>query len=151
MNKAIETIKTLRASTLNLIDGLSIEQLNKVPNGFNNNIIWNLGHLVAAQQGICYKRAGVETRVEESFFDLYKPGTKPERHISQDEFEEIKSLLVSTINQLEEDYSNSIFKEYPAFTTRYGVELASLEDAINFLPFHDGFHLGYIMALKRAI
>jgi hypothetical protein len=151
MIKAFETTKTLRASAIKLVEGLCIEQLNKVPTGFNNNIIWNLGHMVAAQQGICYKRSGVETRIEESFFERYKPGTKPEEHVNEAEIEEIKMLLVSTIDQLESDYNKDIFKEYPAFTTRYGVELASIEDAIDFLPFHEGFHMGYIIALKRAI
>ncbi|ASU35923.1 DinB family protein [Mucilaginibacter xinganensis] len=151
MSKAIETIKTIRASTVKLVEGLSNEQLNKVPEGFINNIIWNLGHMVAAQQGICYKRSGIEARIDDSFFERYKPGTKPEGHINEAEVEEIKALLVSTIDQLETDFKESLFKEYPAFTTRYGVELASVEDAINFLPFHDGLHMGYIMALKRAI
>ncbi|MDB4920841.1 DinB family protein [Mucilaginibacter sp.] len=151
MSKAIETTKTLRASTLKLVEGLSVEQLNKIPAGFNNNIIWNLGHMVAAQQGLCYARLGVETRIEDSFFERYKPGTKPEAHVTEVEIEEIKALLVSTIDQLESDYNKDVFKEYPAFTTRYGVELACVEDAINFLPFHDGLHMGYMMALKRAI
>lgn len=152
MTKSIETTKTLRAGTLKLVEGLTVEQLNKIPAGFINNIIWNLGHMVAAQQGICYKRSGVETRIEESFFELYKPGTKPEGFVTENEVEEIKELLTSTIDQLEKDYNTALlFKEYPAFTTRYGVELASVEDAIDFLPFHDGLHMGYMMALKRAI
>jgi hypothetical protein len=151
MSKAIETTKTLRASTLKLVEGLSVEQLNKVPAGFNNNIIWNLGHMVAAQQGICYARSDLQTVVEENFFSLYKPGTKPEGFICESEVDEIKALLLSTIDQLEKDHNEGLFKEYPAFTTRYGVELASVEDAINFLPFHDGLHMGYMMALKRVI
>ncbi len=151
MIKAIQTLKTLRASTLKLVEGLTIEQLNKIPNGFTNNIMWNLGHLIAAQQGVCYTRAGLATPVDQNLIGPYKPGTKPESIVSENEVEEIKALLVATIDQLEADYNKGIFKEYPAFTTRYGVELASIEDAIDFLPFHDGLHMGYIMALKRAI
>ena len=148
--KAIETIRKLRATTLVEIDGLSLEELNKVPAGFNNNIIWNIGHMVAAQQGICYKRAGLPMVVEESYFERYKPGSKPERPVTQAEVEEIKSLLFSTLYQLEKDYDDGIFTSYGSFVSRYGVELSSVTDAIEFLPFHDGFHMAYLLALRRA-
>jgi hypothetical protein len=148
--KAIKTIRKLRETTVNIIADLSLEELNKVPAGFNNNIIWNIGHMVAAQQGICYKRAGLPIIVDESYFERYKPGSKPEKPVTQEEVEEIKSLLFSTLDQLEKDHRDGIFKDYGPFVTRYGVELASVEDAIEFLPFHDGFHMGYLLALKRA-
>jgi uncharacterized damage-inducible protein DinB len=53
MIREIEIIKLPRQRILDEISHLSVEQLNKVPTGFNNNIIWNLGHMIAAQQGIC--------------------------------------------------------------------------------------------------
>ena len=52
MNDQIETIRKTRSFLLDYIKELNIEQLNKIPAGFNNNIAWNLGHLVAAQQGV---------------------------------------------------------------------------------------------------
>ncbi|MBS7563275.1 DinB family protein [Mucilaginibacter sp. Bleaf8] len=151
MNKPIEIIRKTREYLLTLVDGLTLEQLNTVPAGFNNNIIWNLGHLVAAQQGVCYRRAGFELRVDEIFFNLYKSDTKPERPVSQAEFEEIKMLFFSTIDQLEADYKENLFSNYEPWTTRYGVVIHNIDEAIGFLPYHEGLHMGYIMALKRVI
>lgn len=151
MNKSIEVIRQTRLSVLNLVQDLSIEQLNKVPSGFNNNIAWNLGHMIAAQQGICYKRAGLNTVVDQQFFDTYKPDTKPERLITIAEIETIRQLMFSTLDQLEADYKRHIFTSFQSFVTRYGVKLNSIEEVIEFLPFHEGLHMGYIMALKRAI
>lgn len=148
--KSIDIIRKLRECSLGIINELSLEELNHIPAGFNNNIAWNLGHMVAAQQGVCYKRAGLPIVVEESYFEKYKPGTIPGAPITQEELEEIKSLLFSTLDQLEKDYADGIFTNYGTFTTRYGVELASVEDAVDFLPFHDGFHMGYMLALRRA-
>jgi len=148
--KSIDTIRNLRECALGIINELSLEELNHIPAGFNNNIAWNLGHMVAAQQGVCYKRAGLPIVVEESYFERYKPGTIPGAPITQEELDEIKSLLFSTLDQLEKDYADGIFVNYGTFTTRYGVELASIEDAVDFLPFHDGFHMGYMLALRRA-
>src|ERR1700712_2340015 len=103
MNQALQIIAKPRTKVLEIIQNLSIEQTNLIPEGFRNNIIWNLGHMIAAQQGICYKRSGNDTVVSETYFDTYKPGTKPERFINVAEFEEIKGLFTLTLVKLEED------------------------------------------------
>ncbi|HWZ34930.1 MAG TPA: DinB family protein [Mucilaginibacter sp.] len=151
MTKAIETIKLTRTSLLDAVKDLSIEQLNKIPAGFNNNIIWNLAHLVAAQQNICYKRAGLEPVIEERFFTPFLPGTKPEAFISAGDVERIKGLLFSTLDQLEAGLQSGKFANYTPWTTRYGNSINSGEEAAAFLPFHEGIHTGYIWALKRVI
>ncbi len=60
-------------------------------------------------------------------------------------------MLHPNIEKLKEDFNNGIFKEYSAITTRYGVELTSAAEAIDFLQFHEGFHMGYVLSLKRLI
>ncbi len=149
MTKAIETIRKPREMLLTLLKGLSAGQLNKIPEGFNNNIIWNLGHMIAAQQGLCYKRAGLETVVGDGFFNTYKSGSKPERFIDAGEIENVNGLLFTSLDRLESDLENNVFGNYTPLTTRYGVELENIEQAIAFLPFHEGLHIGTIMALKR--
>jgi hypothetical protein len=151
MNYPIEIIRKTRENVLKMIDGLSIEQLNKIPEGFNNNLIWNIGHLVATQQGICYKRAGFPLIIDEVFFETYKSGTKPEELVDEAGLENIKQLLVSTIDQLEIDYNNKIFSNYQTWTTRYNFDITNIDEALNFVPFHEGLHTGYIMALKRTL
>lgn len=151
MRKQIEIIRKTRSFLLEQLKDLSTEQYNKIPEGFNNNIAWNLGHMIAAQQGVCYIRAGLAPRLGEDFINTFKSGTKPQRSFSASEIENIKSLLLSTLDQLEEDYGNNIFGGYSAWSTRYGVELASIDDAINFIKFHEGLHSGGSTALKRLV
>jgi hypothetical protein len=151
MTKTIEFIRTPRKLLIGLIEGLSTEQLNQVPAGFNNNIIWNMGHLIAAQEGVCYKRSGLELKTDEAFFQAYRPGTKPEGFVGSNEVERIKTLLLSTLNELQSDYDTGVFKNYTSVVTRYGMELTNVEDAINFLPFHEGLHIGCIVALKKLV
>jgi len=151
MINELEKIKKTRLFLINLVEDLSPEQLNEIPEGFNNNIVWNLGHLIATQQGICYIRSGLKVVTEEKYFLPYKPGTKPEKFIDIDEVNEVKKLLISTLDRFEADYNQHIFSVYEPVTLRYGVTLSSIDDAIGFLSFHEGLHHGYIMALKRAI
>lgn len=151
MKNKLESIQKARLFLMDLVKDLSISQLNEIPPGFNNNIIWNFGHLVAAQQGICYLRSGLKLIITEEFFNDFKPGSKPERYFSEVEFENIKKLLSSTLEQFETDYNGSIFQNYSPVTTRYGIEFTNVDDALNFIPFHDGIHCGYVMALKRVL
>ncbi len=112
MKKHLEIIRKPRLFLLNHINGLSLDQLNEIPVGFNNNIIWNMGHLIAAQQGVCYVRMGLPPYTGEDFFNRYKPGSKPEGPVTAAEVDQIKELLFSTLEQLERDYDQEIFRNY---------------------------------------
>lgn len=151
MNKQINRIKSIRLYLLELVKDLSVEQLNEIPAGFNNNIIWHLGHLTAAQQGVCYLRAGLNPVVEEKYLVLYRPGTKPEQPVAAEEADMIKDLLISPLDRFDQDLSDNIFANYTAWTTRYGVELVSIQDALEFLLFHEGLHSGHITAMKKLV
>ncbi|RVT98190.1 DinB family protein [Mucilaginibacter limnophilus] len=151
MLKAIEILYKPRTYLVKLIEGLTIEQLNQIPTGFNNNIIWNFAHMIAAQQGVCYIRAGLKTVIDEDLYMAYKPETKPEKFVDAAELDTIKQLAFFTLDKLEEDYHAGIFGGYIPWTTRYGVDINNIDEAIKFLPFHDGLHTGYIMAQRRAL
>jgi len=150
MKKEIERLKKTRIFLLDLIKDLTTEQLNEIPKGFNNNIIWNLGHLIASQQGLSYVRAGLKPIVEESLIRTYKAQTKPTSYISEEEIRTIKDVSISVLDRLEEDYNKQLFSAYEAFTTRYDVPITTIDEAINFLLFHEGLHMGYIMAMKKV-
>ncbi|CAH0257172.1 hypothetical protein SRABI27_03974 [Pedobacter sp. Bi27] len=147
----ITQIKNTRAFILELVKDLSTEQLNKIPTGFNNNIIWNIAHLTATQQNMCYIRSGLEITVEEKYFSPFLSGTKPEKFIGQEEINSIFDALLNSMDRLASDYSSDIFLKFDPWDKRYGMKLNSIEDAINFIPFHEGMHIGYIMALKKLV
>ncbi len=151
MTQQIENIKNVRKYLLNLIADLDPDQLNKTPNGFSNNIIWNLAHLTATQQRICYLRSGLKPVVQDRYITPFIPGTKPEGFIDSTEIETIKSLFISTIDELESDYKKSFFTPYEEVTVRYGVTLTNVDDAINFLLYHEGYHASIITVLKKFV
>jgi hypothetical protein len=151
LHNSIERIQKTRISLLKIIEGLTTEALNKIPERFNNNVIWNLGHLLASQQSICYVRNGIQPFIDEKFLLHYKAGTKPGEFVTAMEIGEIKSLFLQAIDQFGNDYEAGFFSGYPSWTTGYGMEIHGIEDAINFNLFHEGLHRGYIMALKRVL
>lgn len=151
MNKSHDFIRKARLVLTNTIKELSIEQLNEIPAGFNNNIIWNMGHLIATQQIVCYRRAGVDTVVDADFVNAYAPGSRPERFIAEEEVLRIQELFVTSLDRFEQDMQTAIFNNYTQWTTRAGVDINNINDVDAFLPYHEGMHVGYIMALKKAL
>ena len=73
-----ELLKATRKNILKTHEGLSIEQLNLTPEGFNNNLIWNFGHVIATQQILCYSLSGNKAFVSNDLIEAYRKGTKPE-------------------------------------------------------------------------
>lgn len=114
MNKGLDFIRKARLVQTNTINELTIEQLNEVPKGFNNNIIWNMGHLIATQQIVCYRRAGVEPMLDADFINAYAPGTKPEKFVTAEKVASIQELFFSTLDRFEEDLQSGQFINYAA-------------------------------------
>lgn len=151
MEKELYIIRNTRANFLNLLSNLSLDSVNETPYKFNNNILWNLGHIIASQQILCYKLSNLPFTVEEEIILKYRKGTKPEIFIDNNEMNKLKDHLTFTIETLSSDIEKGIFKEYNPFVTSFGLELNSIEDAIKFVAVHDGMHLGYAMALKNLV
>lgn len=151
MDKYFDIIAQTRANFIKLIEGLSIEQVNHIPEGFNNNIIWNLAHAISAQQILCYRLSGLTPVVDETFVELFKKGTKPEQFIDEEKLAYIKKLATATIEKLKLDVADQAFNNYTPYTTSYNVSLASIEDAIKFVSVHEGLHYGYATALRRLV
>lgn len=134
-----------------IIEDCSLETLNKIPKGFSNNIIWNIAHTVVTQQLLSYGLSGLPMMPSEEMVNMFRKGTKPERDLSQNEVDEIKGLLIPTIEQTKEDYHNKIFKTYQEYTVSTKSKLTNIEEALGFNHFHEGIHLGYILAFKKSI
>jgi len=133
------------------IENHSLAELNKVPAGFNNNIIWNIAHTIVTQQLLIYKLSGLPMLLSDEMVEAYRKGTKTERDLTQVEVDEIKGLLFSPINKTKEDYDNKVFKTYNQYTVSTKSTLNSVENAIEFNNFHEGIHLGYILALRKSL
>ncbi len=151
MDKQFDILRANRQLILNLIDNYSLDQLNKIPSGFKNNIAWNVGHLLVTHQLLCYKFSDLQLNVSDEMVTQYIKGTAPVGDIHQQEFEHIKTQFLPILDKFEKDYQNNIFKSYQSYTTSANVTLNSIADAIAFNNFHEGIHLGYILALKNTL
>lgn len=153
MDSTLKFIKQARTAFIELLDGLTLEQLNTVPEGFNNNIIWNFGHIVVSTQTLVYVRTGI--RQDDSFveyLDAYKKGSKPTYEVTATEVAALKTLALSTIDQIDADYKAGTFATItPYGTATYGATLETIEDVFITTAGHDNVHFGYALAQRKAL
>ena len=151
MQKHFDILIKTRQLLLKITEHLSIDQLNKIPQGFKNNIAWNIAHLAVTQQLLCYKLSGLKCLVADEMIADFQKGTAPDQPISKEEFEAIKTQFLQSPLQLEEDYNKGIFKNYSEYKTSVNITLNSVEDAIMFNTYHEGIHLGIILQLMKFV
>jgi hypothetical protein len=151
MGKSIAISRQTRNNFIQLINSLTTDQLNQIPSGMNNNIAWNFGHIIVTQQILCYTLAGLEPKMDESLVSKYRKGAKPDDYIDSTEIETLKSLASSLLDELESDLQKNIFNQYKTYTTSYGFELTSIEDAVDFFIVHESMHMGVAITLKKML
>lgn len=132
------------------LNDFSVDELNKIPKGFNNNIFWNISHIVVTQQLLVYGLSDLPMLVSKDLVDKYRKGSKPSIKVNQEEVDKIKELLFSTLKKTKEDYENGVFKNFEPYTTSTNSTITNVEKAIEFNNFHEGIHLGYILAMKKS-
>ncbi len=143
--------RVTRKNILNLLHGLSTEQLNAVPTGYKNNLVWHLGHILVTQQLLTYNLSGNKIKIAISLVDEFRKGSIPSKVYSEEEITEMKEEFVEVIDFTELDFENGTFSQFSPYETSFGVTLNSIQDAIEFNNVHEGLHMGLIMAMRKLV
>ncbi|MFK5982160.1 MAG: DinB family protein [Flavobacteriaceae bacterium] len=144
---------TLKTRTIfnNLLDTFTLEQLNIKPNGFNNTIFWNIKHIVITQQLLTYALSGLPTLISEKEIEAFRKGSKAEIEATNEDVDMLKEQLFTTLKQTKKDYNEGRFKDYNEYTVSTKSVLSNIKEALEFNNFHEGIHLGYILAMKKNL
>lgn len=140
-----------RILLLKFLEEFSLDQLNTVPKGYRNSMFWNVAHTIVTQQLLVYGLSNVPMLIDPNLVKTYRKDTKTVHEATQEELALIKTLLFSTIEQTKTDYDNGVFKNYSPYTTSLNITLSTVDEAIHFNAFHEGIHLGYILAMKNSL
>ncbi len=151
MTKQFDINRFSRNVLLALTADLTEQQFNAIPKGFNNNIAWNLGHILITQQMLTHGLAGVPFATDTALVATFGKGSTCRTNYSLKEIEAVKGAFLSALEATEKAYKNGTFKSYKTYTTSQGFSLNTIEDGIEFSNFHEGMHLGIIMALKKLV
>lgn len=151
MKHQFEIAKLSRTILLSLTKDLTEAQYNNIPKGFKNNIAWNLGHILVTQQLLIHKLSNVECTVDDTTLKYFGKGSVPRTDYTLSEIATLKSQLISAIETTIDLYNNKGFKTFNVYPTSLGYTINDVEDAISFSNYHEGIHIGIIIALKKLI
>jgi hypothetical protein len=151
LNPNLNIILQSRKASKKILDYLSIEQINKIPEGFNNNIIWNCGHIIVVQQMLTYGLTDIPMPVSKELLNEFMPGSKPNQFYDQNAVDNIKNLLFSTYEQLTEDIVSGKLMHIKPFMSALKFEITDIESAIAFDQYHEAMHMGIILSLRKLV
>lgn len=146
MTNFLELLEKKRAVLLKKTEHLTTDQYNLVPPGFNNNIIWNMGHALIISESILYNNTPFEFPIHEFDKEGFKRGTKPEVTINDNGIALIRQSLSETVplfRKLLKDIASAgshMSQSDPLHT------LIS-EESLGFMLFHEDMHFAKIQRL----
>ena len=147
LQAAAEVLIGTRQRLYHALKGLTQEQWLTQPEGFANNVAWNVGHLIVAQQGLVYRRLGVPGYVGPEMAAMYRPGTSPADWTTTPDTDELLRLFLELPQKMAEDIAAGKFDNYvkPEGNAGGGMPPAeSVAHALIFNQFHEGVHAGNI-------
>ncbi|WP_336776450.1 DinB family protein [Paenibacillus sp. MMO-58] len=143
----------VRQVTLNTVRGLSEAMLDRVPDGFNNNIRWNLGHIYVVQERFAFHFAGESVHLPDGFERWFAKGTKPGDWQEEGQLPKLADLLELLAGQpirIAEKLHDRIDEQVAVpFTTGTGLTLHTIGEFLSYTLYHEGIHFNSISLLKR--
>jgi hypothetical protein len=137
-----------RSRTLDVLAGVTEQQAVTIPEGFNNHILWNAGHILIIQERLALRLIGDTQELTNERWSQFLNGSKPaEWQETPPSLAEVRKLLEEQQQRLRQRLEGRLNE--PLTVSFKGLE--SLEEALIFSIGHEATHAGYIMALKKAV
>lgn len=151
MHKAFEILRFNYGRALAHLASLDERRLATIPPGFNNNPMWNLGHLCVTLQLLCYARAGLPLFSSPEVVEAFRKGSHPGPGGGVEHLEAVRQGFVELPELFRCDYEDGRFSRYEPYETSSGIVLNDIDDAFLYSTMHDGFHLGVVSAQLKVI
>ncbi|BAC13630.1 DinB family protein [Oceanobacillus iheyensis] len=141
-------LKTYRNEILLAVEEVSSIEAEIIPEYFNNNIRWNLGHIFLDQLLWLEALTKESSSTTKAFMEWFGYGTSPDNFTSKTpSFEELKDLLRQQPTEIENCYGHLLKKEFPPIE----MGMYTIEQVLIRTIFHEGMHLQAIMDIKKHI
>ncbi|MFF2752992.1 DinB family protein [Psychrobacillus sp. NPDC058041] len=146
-------METVRGITKEFIQQIPEEIADIVPEGFNNSIRWNFGHIAFIQERLVFAVLGEELGVPSNYEELFSAGTKPaDWKVTPPSLADILFVLTEQTTRIREAIQGNINKTLPApFTNRLGITFHTRGETFLFSFYHEAMHMEVIKRIYRAI
>lgn len=147
----LEQLKFTHSYLTRALSTVTLENVNEVPKGFNNSILWNVGHILVSNEMLLFANTGDELKLSQDVINLFKGGTKPsDWNTEPPTFKVICNLLDEQVERITTTYEGRLDEELNKSMKIANFEMKTVRDILGFVIFHEGLHTGLINGLKRA-
>ncbi|MGG7620530.1 DinB family protein [Bacillus coreaensis] len=141
-------LESYRRELLGVLKDISEEHSEVIPEGFKNNIRWNLGHIYLDQYLWIQAVTKEKTGVPEQFQTWFGYGSSPASfEKGTPSFQELKELLRKQPLKIREMYGERLEEEFPS--TEMG--MYTIEQVLIRTIFHEGLHIQTILDIKKFL
>lgn len=148
-----QQMRFIRQRTLAALDATPEEMLLTIPEGFNNNLLWNYAHIYVTLDNLMYSFLNEKHTILPHYLELFSRGSSPTYWNGETPpISEIREFLVSQPDRIVETFAGRLSeKGEKPFTLGPTVQFTTLGEILGFANFHEGVHQGSIIGLKRAL
>ena len=148
-----QTVEKVRNLTLQTLEKMPEDIADIVPDGYNNNIRWNFGHIAVVHEKLTIGALGEKINIPESFINYFAPGTKPaDWKNPPPSLKEIASVLKEQNSRIKQILSGRLEEKLPVpFTTSSGMKFSTAVETLTFSLFHEGMHLETVKRIYRNL
>ncbi|WP_332692472.1 DinB family protein [Halalkalibacter lacteus] len=133
------------------LQAVTVNQLDTIPEGFNNSIRWNAGHVLVIAESILSHLEHYEKTLPPHYKEFFHKGTSPADWKSEppaiSEIVELSDRQLQAAQTLVENHTD-IPLEKP-FELRDHL-FSTVPDLLSFLSFHEGLHFTAIKILLKT-
>jgi hypothetical protein len=150
----IDQTLTERHMIVKLLKSIPVEQADTMPPTWKNSARWHAGHLIVTPALLVFGILREPLTVPEEYRKWFAKGTSPADWGNDPipSYEDLCDDIVPVIGRLYEAIKPRITRPFlEPYTTTQGVVLRAPEESFSFNMFHDGIHLGMLLALKRGL
>ncbi|MBW7454692.1 DinB family protein [Paenibacillus sepulcri] len=154
-NFVFNQLAFVRGQTLKLMEGVTEETADRVPEGFRNTIRWNLGHIYVVLERFALQHMGLPQHLPEGFKEQFEYGTSPlntPADANVPTLPELEALLKEQQERIREVLGDRLSEKIvPPYTTSSGMTLETPQQFLSFNLYHEGMHLSVIKLYKSLL
>jgi hypothetical protein len=148
----INTGKVLHQIVIGKLQGVTEGHFDKQPEGFNNTIRWNVGHMIYWMDKYSTLSFGSPSAIPDSYDTLFNSGTKPLDWTfappSKEELVEILTVQLSLLSELTPEMLGE------KLSTPYALgpfQFNTAGELFNFALIHEAIHFGTISSQLKVL
>lgn len=145
---AVKEFRGMREETIQFALRIPADKLDLIPEGFNNSIRWNLGHLLAAWDHGIFPKLGDSWRIPKPYHYLFPNGTSP-----RDWREAPPSLkdIVRVMKEQKEQVTEALPPHLHSPLKEPFLNMASMAEMLEFLLNEEQHHQKKMRAILAAL